>query len=145
MFDENKSLTVLSAKPGEVLSIHHSVNDNLVAMPGRGMEETRAYIITLSQVPDTCSIFIYMHLLDSNVPVVYTHHRQYAPVSEYQDVLQEALDFLESMGFMMEDLDYREINSDEKLTLLKTLPPFLKTFPPFSAARKRPKRKRIWS
>ena len=72
----------------------------------------------------TFSIYVALHLPKAGENVVYVHDRRQLTVEEYRDVEIEGLQFLESMGFMLDNLNFRNLAPDAQEQVLRRVPLF---------------------
>jgi hypothetical protein len=73
------------------------------------------------------SIYVGLFLPKSGENVVYVHDRRQLTVDEYGEVEVEALQFLESMGFMLDNLNFRNLSPQAQAETLKRIPLFSRT------------------
>lgn len=132
MFSVDSTRTWVDPSEGEVVGLISSLNQPLVqAAPDRPTEPTQAYIIT-RQLASGFEVLVYFHLLDSNVPVIYSDDESpvdEASVPESQDVAQE---LVLSMGFLIENRNIEGLPAAERGEMIKDLPPFHQDLSPFA-------------
>jgi hypothetical protein len=95
-----------------------SVNAPYVAPQGYTTEATRAYLCTIKRGGDKLSIYIYLHLTQTNKGVMYCFDKDPISVMNYSLAKEEAMEFAESMGFIME-------KAEVSTNTLKLIPPFM--------------------
>jgi hypothetical protein len=61
---------------------------------------------------------------------VYVHDRWQITVDEYRELEAEGLQFLESMGFMLDNLNFRNLSPEAQEQTLKRVPLFSPSRPP---------------
>jgi hypothetical protein len=66
--------------------------------------------------------------------VVYVHDRAQLAVEDYRDAEVEGLNFLESMGFMLDNLNFRNLTPEMQSRTFERIPLFHPPRPPGSAA-----------
>lgn len=115
----------LGVHPEHAVAVIESINSPNVSVPGFQTEPAKGYILGARISTHGFSVFVYLHLLDSNSVAIYRTNRHNVPVSEYPSVEGEAIQFLESMGFMLDNLNFRSRSPAAKQQLAKTLPVFL--------------------
>lgn len=105
-----------------VLEVFSAVNQPQIAAEGVDAQEAQAYICS-GHHQGAFQVYIYLHMRASNIALVYAWDE---PVTKaiYTDVRNDALQFTESMGFMMEDLSVRRLDPVERARLLSRLPIF---------------------
>jgi len=132
MFEIQPSIRHLAAIPEQVISIANSVNHPLVAVPGRTSQMAEAFVVALREVGDLAVVFVCLWLdLDRDL-VIYAS----APIEmeELDEVREEAMAFCESMGFIMEDTSFAELDRASQEELLVRLPPFSAERAPLSTS-----------
>ena len=122
MFHYDSSLLQLAARPGQLLALAESSNQPQVHVAGRQAQPAQAFVVSLRQGPDTGSVFIYLWLTLARQPAVFVPDERTLPLSSLARVEEEAWNFCESMGFM---LDRAQVGSPaEQAELFARLPPF---------------------
>lgn len=122
MFEIQPTIRNLSAGPDQVLSIANSINHPLVVVPGRASQMAEAFVVALREVGDLVVVFVCLWLDLDREQVIYAS----APIEEdeVEDVRQEGLAFCESMGFIMEDAPFSDLDRVSQEEMLARLPPF---------------------
>ena len=123
MFVLNQQLKRISASIEEVAYLASSINRPVVVLPGESPEPAQAYICIVRKEKGY-EVYIYLHLIHSNRPIIYQWDQGAVSRSEVSAVQQEALSFTESMGFMMSDLRWRELAPAEREDLYNSIPLF---------------------
>lgn len=124
-----------------IISLIQSINQPLIAAADYPAEETQAYVITLQAGDRSLSTYIFFHLQRSNQSVIYYYDQAPFMGDRLVEAETEAVDFVESMGFMMDNLRYDRLPEAERERLQKEIPLFyasLKEYEPI--LRKREKR-----
>ncbi len=118
MFALRDEMKYIKATEDEIVDVLTSVNAPYVAPPGYSSESTRAYICSLKRGKDRFSVFIYLYLSRSHKGLVYCYDKDPVESTEHPGARGEAMDFVESMGFIMEKAEHtaKSINH---------LPPFM--------------------
>ena len=93
-------------------------------MPGYAPQVTSAYVVGRRNPSGNFSIVIYLHLTETNEAVIYVHDLVEVGVAEFPDVEAEALTFGESMGFMVDNANYRNLTPLQQEEILESLPCF---------------------
>lgn len=122
MFEIQPTIRHLAASPEQVISIANSINHPLVVVPGRSSQMAEAFVVALREVGDLVVVFVCLWLDLDREQVIYAS----APIEEeeVEEVSQEAIAFCESMGFIMEETTFRELDRVTQEELLARLPPF---------------------
>ena len=124
MFQPEPSLTWIPASRETVVAIVESINQPQVSIPGKASQQVFGHLVGVRNANNTFSIYVALHLPKSGENVVYVHGRRQVTVEEYRDVEVEGLQFLESMGFMLDNLNFRNLAPDAQEKTLKRIPLF---------------------
>lgn len=115
MFEIDSTQYFIPAKPEEVSEVYYSVNTILVAPAEHSAEPTKAYIISIQyENISAFVVYIYLYLLDSGRGVIYRREEGFVSSQEYEQVIEEAFHFLESMGFILDKIDFRSLSPVER-------------------------------
>jgi hypothetical protein len=107
----------------QVVSLAHSLNAPHVAIPGRPAGPARAYVVGLRGSAGF-AVFVYLFLPEAQDCAVYMPERRNLSAEQYEHELGEAQGFVESMGFMMDPIQFRALDRGQQDELLRTLPVF---------------------
>jgi hypothetical protein len=124
MFEIDPELKHIQATREQVVAIIESVNQPHVAIPGKAPQAAQAFVTGVRNKNATFSIYIYLYLAATQDCVVYTGPEPQFPLEGYRDQEAEALNFVESMGFMMENANFRNLAPPAQEELLARLPQF---------------------
>lgn len=124
MFTLDPTLTHLEATRERVASISESVNHPHVGVPGREAQATSGFVVGLRNDDGTVALYVYMWLTRSREAVIYPMNDRRLDADEFGRAMEEALQFCESMGFIMESVPFRTLSPQAQDELLATLPPF---------------------
>ena len=121
MFTPEPSLKYLPATREQVVAIIEGINQPQISIPGKAPQGVTGHLVGLRNAGGTFSIYVALHLPKSGENVVYLHGRRQVSAEEYREVQEEGLHFLESMGFMLDNLNYRNLTPDLQEATLKRL------------------------
>lgn len=125
MFSIDERFRGLPAGREQILSLYQSINSPHLAIPGKLAGPAQAFVVGL-RGSGGYAVFIYLYLSEAQDCAVYVPSRRNASAEEYQQDEAEALGFVESMGFMMDNANFRGLPTSHQEELLKTLPVFFK-------------------
>ena len=134
MFQPEPSLTWIPAAREQVVAIVESINQPQVSIPGKASQQVSGHLVGIRNANGTLSIYVALHLPKSGENVVYVNDRRQLTVEEYRQVEVEGLQFLESMGFMLDNLNYRNLGPDVQEKTLGRIPLFSQPRPPGEVA-----------
>ena len=123
MFTIDERLGGLPAVKDQVVQLYQSLNAPHLAVPSRRAGPATAYVLGL-RGPNGFAVFVYLYLAESGECAVYVPANGTVSAEEYQAEEAGALNFVESMGFIMDNLNFRGRPADEQDGLLQTLPVF---------------------
>ncbi len=134
MFKPEPAITWIPAVREQVVAVIESINQPQVSIPGKASQQVFGHLVGLRNGNGSFSIYVALHLPKSGENVVYVHDRRQLTVDEYREVEVEGLQFLESMGFMLDNLNYRNMAPAMQDATLKRVPLFSPPRPPGAAA-----------
>lgn len=132
MYTIDERLKGLPAVKEQVVQLYQSLNQPHLAVPNRSAGPATAYVLGL-RGPSGFAVFVYLYLSEAGECAVYVPSNGTVPADKYQSEEAEALGFVESMGFIMDNLNFRGRPPDEQETIIRTAPVFQREPPPPSA------------
>jgi hypothetical protein len=133
VFEPDPSIRFIPATREQVVALVESINQPQVSIPGKTPQSVQGFLCGLRNPSGTFSIFVSLHLPRTGENVVYLHPRRELAVEEYREVELEGLHFLESMGFMLDNLNFRNLAHAQQLETMKRVPAFQPPRPPAPA------------
>jgi hypothetical protein len=125
VFRPDPSIPALPAHREQVVAIVESINQPQVSIPGKPAQAVQGHLCGMRNPNGSFSIYVGLHLPTSRENVFYVHDRpQLATVDDYREVELEGLQFLESMGFMLDNLNFRNLPPDAQEKTLQRIPLF---------------------
>lgn len=122
MFEPDTSITHVPASREQVVAVVESINQPQVSVPGRPPQPVSCHLIGLRGQDGALAILIALHLPRTGENVVYVHERRQLTVEQYREVELEGLQFLESMGFMLDNLNFRNLEPAQQEQVLRRIP-----------------------
>lgn len=121
MFQWDKSIKTLDVPVGKVMHLFRSMRDVQLALPGLPAQEARAYLCQyqVAQGVGTATIF---QLHKSGQLAFYVDSPREVPAGKAESMLDQAMVFVESMGFLMTDLDIHLMSEADRELLWSSLP-----------------------
>jgi len=138
VFQPDPSLPFVRATREQVVALVESINQPQVSIPGKTSQAVQGYLCGLRNPNGTFSILVSLFLPKTGENVVYLHDRRQVSLEEYRDVAIEGLQFLESMGFMLDNLNFRNLAPAAQESTLKRVPVFSPPRPPPAQAQAAP-------
>jgi len=133
VFTPDPSILFVPATREQVVAIIEGINQPQVSIPGKAPQGVSGHLCGLRNANGTFSIYVALHLPKNGENVVYLHPRRQLTAEEYREVQEEGLHFLESMGFMLDNLNYRNMAPDLQDATLRRVPLFSPPRPPGAA------------
>ena len=137
MFTPDPSILYVPATREQVVAVIEGINQPQVSIPGKAPQGVSGHLCGVRNANGTFSIYVALHLPKSGENVVYLHEHHQLTADDYRAVQDEGLAFLESMGFMLDNLNYRNMAPALQDATLKRLPLFSPPRPPGAARRGR--------
>ncbi|HYH98998.1 social motility and stimulation tgl protein [Hyalangium sp.] len=125
MFNIDERYRGLPASREQVIALHTSLNSPHLFIPGKPAGPAQAFILGLRGSTGFAT-FIYLYLSEAADCAVYVSGKRNTSFEEYLGEEGEALAFVESMGFMMDNSNWRSLPQATQEDLLKTLPVFFR-------------------
>jgi hypothetical protein len=121
MFQWDKSIKTLDVAVGQVIQLFRSMRDVQLALPGLPAQEASAYLCQYqtSQGVGTTAIFA---LHKSGQLAFYVNTPREVGPEKAETMLDQALVFVESMGFLLTDLDIHLLTESDREMLWASLP-----------------------
>jgi Tfp pilus assembly protein PilF len=132
MYTIDERLRGLPAVKDQVVQLYQSLNAPHLAIPGRKAGPAMAFVLGL-RGPSGFAVFVYLYMQQSGESAVYVPSNGTVPAEQFQSEEAEALGFTESMGFIMDNLNFRGRPPDEQDAIIRTMPVFMREPPPPAA------------
>ncbi len=125
MFSIDERLRGLPASREQVVALYQSLNQPHLAIPGRQAGPAQGFTVGIRGA-NGFAVFVYLYLPESLDCAIYASGRRNLTAEEYEQEESEALAFLESMAFMIDNLNFRSLPVEQQDELIRTLPVFYK-------------------
>ncbi len=134
MFRPEESITHVPVTKEQVVAIVESINQPQVSIPGKAPQMVAGWLVGLRNANGTFSIFVGLHLSKTGENVIYLDDaNRHITVEAYRDLEVEGLHFLESMGFMLDNLNFRNLSPTAQDETMKRIPLFRPPLAPSAA------------
>ena len=121
MFQWDKSITTLELPAAKTIHLFRSMRDVQLALPGLPAQEASAYLCQY-EAPQGVGTAVVFHLHKSSQLAFYVEAPSVVPAGKAETMLDRALVFVESMGFLMTDLDIHLLGESDREMLWSSLP-----------------------
>ncbi len=125
MFVIDDRLRGIPVNEDQVAALYQSINAPHLAIPGKHAGPAKAFIVGV-RTPSGFAVVVYLHLPDSADCAVYSSGERNLTPEQYQEEEAEALSFVESMGFMVDNMNFRGMPLEDQEEMLRALPVFMK-------------------
>jgi len=132
MFTPIPGRNSLGIGPDSVVGVIESINTPNIAIPELGTEPTKAYLIGCLTPGGGATVFCYLLFLDTNRPSVYISNPPEVSIDRYPALEEDSIHFVESMGFMLDNLNFRARAPQDQQALVESLPFFYEQQPRMS-------------
>lgn len=129
MFTPLPGRNALGVGPDRVVAIIESINTPNIAIPDVGTEPTKAWLVGCVTPAGGATVFCYLLFLDTNRPIVYISNPSEVALADYPSLESDAIQFVESMGFMLDNLNFRARAPQDQQALVEQLPFFFEQQP----------------
>jgi hypothetical protein len=121
MFRWHQEIKCLNIPASQVFHLERSLSAVQVALPGLPSQEATAYLCVFS-AEKGLRVTLVLHLHTSQCLAFYLHEGADAPQKVADRLIEEGLDFAESLGFMLSDVDYRKLDKQQRVFIWDSLP-----------------------
>lgn len=118
------SLNHVPAKREHVVALLESINQPLVNIPTHGTAATGAFILGTRNEHGYFTVFVYLHQPESKAVVLYVSEPRNLTPDQYKSEEAEALRFVESMGFLIDDVRFPTLSASEQEAVISRVPMF---------------------
>lgn len=123
MFEISKDKSYVTAEREQVARLMMSFNEPMVAPSRHSAQPTQAYICTLKE-GEGFSVYIYLYLTIEKIGIIYGYTDKITDAQSLQTAEDEALQFTDDMGFIVDDLNFEFLDISEQNKLLASIPLF---------------------
>ena len=124
MLKVDSSLNHIPAGRNHVIGLHESINQPLVNIPSFGTAPTAAYVLGTRNDQGAYTVFVYLHQAETRAVVIYVSEPRHLTHDQYRVEEADALRFVESMGFMVDNLHFPTLAPPEQETVMERVPLF---------------------
>jgi hypothetical protein len=125
VFDIHPEIKSIRVGREQIVTIIESINSPMVAAANKPLEPAKSYILGVRNTSGLFTIYVYLHLLQSKECMIYLHDPPEIQMESYHDTELEALQFVESMGFMVDNVNFRNMAPEQQVTLMEGMPMFV--------------------
>lgn len=124
MFEPDATLSFLSTTRDRVVLLSESINQPQISVPGQGSQAAQSHLCGIQNPDGSFSLFAALHFAETGATTFYVYQpRKFGldllPVAE-----ADGLQFLESMGFMLDNLNFPGLPAQQQQELFLRIPLF---------------------
>ena len=125
MFIVDKSLKFINRDDKKLLTILKSSNQPLIAAADRPAEPTESYLCSYQNKSKKIETYVMLYLVKSGIRVFYRSDKGEYQADDFSEVEADALEFLESMGFTMDNISFQKMSEAEKDEIFSAMSLFI--------------------
>jgi type IV pilus assembly protein PilF len=124
MLKVDPSLNHVPARRETIVALLESINQPLVNIPSHGTASTGAFIMGTRNPDGYFTMYVYLHQPETKAVIIYVSEPRSLTVDQYRVEEEEAQRFVESMGFMMDDIRFPGLDVPEQESVISRVPLF---------------------
>ena len=124
MLKVDASLNHIPAGREHVIALFESINQPLVNIPSYGTAPTGAFVLGTRNEYGYYTVFVYLYQQETRAVVVYISEPRNLTAESYRGEEQEAIRFVESMGFMIDNIHFPTLAPSEQEAVMARIPLF---------------------
>lgn len=130
MFTIDPEKTVEELREKKIFKVFSSMNNHQVATPETSLEEARSYVLFFREGGKKLSVYIGLHLLPTDRKLFYAHSANPFFEDDLNDVEEEARNFAEDLGAMLDEVNFANLSDAEREDWLENQSIFSRKKPP---------------
>ena len=129
MFRPDPTIPFVPATRDRVVALVESINQPQISIPSKPSQAVTGHLCGVKNANGSFSIYVALFLPQSAENVVYVHEPRELAFEASREAEGEGLQFLESMGFMLDNLNFRNMNPDLQQRTIERVPLFSRPNP----------------
>jgi len=121
MFTWDKSIHAINLPASKVVALFRSMRELQLALPGVSAQQASAYLCQYQAEAGVGTVAVF-HLHKSHLLAFYVSDPQFVPEQDVDNLLDQGLNLVESMGFLMTDQDLHLLDESDQEMLWASLP-----------------------
>jgi Flp pilus assembly protein TadD len=118
------TLNHIPARREHVVSLYESINQPLVNIPNHGTAPTGAFLLGTRNEHGFYTVFVYLHQPETRAVIIYVSEPRNLNAEQFRLEETEAVRFVESMGFMVDSVHFRQLGPVEQDAVIARVPIF---------------------
>lgn len=121
MFQWDKTINTIDIPAAKVVHLFRSMREVQLALPGVSAQQASSFLCQYQEGDGIATVAVF-HLHKSKVLSFYYSDPRIVPEQKVDSMLDQGLNFVESMGFLMTDQDIHLLDADDQEMLWASLP-----------------------
>lgn len=121
MFKWDESINRIDVSANKVVHLFRSMREVQLALPGIPAQQATAYLCQYKQPEGIATVAVF-HLNKSRILAFYCSDPRVVPEQKMDNMLDQGLNFVESMGFLLTDQDIHLLDDSDQQMLWESLP-----------------------
>jgi len=121
MFQWDESINRIDVSANKVVHLFRSMREVQLALPGIPAQQASAYLCQYKQSEGIATVAVF-HLHKSGILAFYFSDPRVVPEQKMDNMLDQGLNFVESMGFLLTDQDIHLLDDSDQQMLWESLP-----------------------
>ena len=121
MFKWDESMNRIDVSASKVVHLFRSMREVQLALPGIPAQQASAYLCQYKQPEGIATVAVF-HLNKSRILAFYCSDPRVVPEQKMDNMLDQGLNFVESMGFLLTDQDIHLLDDSDQQMLWESLP-----------------------
>lgn len=121
MFTWDKSIHAINLPASNVVALFRSMREVQLALPGVSAQQASAYLCQYQAESGVATVAVF-HLHKSHLLAFYVSDPQFVPEKDIDNLLDQGLNLVESMGFLMTDQDLQLLDEADQEMLWASFP-----------------------
>ena len=121
MFLRDESINGIAVSADKIVHLFRSMREVQLALPGVSAQQASAYLCQYKQPEGIATVAVF-HLHKSRVLAFYFSDPRVIPEQKMDNMLDQGLNFVESMGFLLTDQDIHLLDEADRQMLWEALP-----------------------
>jgi hypothetical protein len=124
VFRPDPTIAFVAVAREQVVALIEGINQPQISIPGKLPQAAHGHLCGLRNPNGSFSAFVGLYLPQSAENVIYARDPREFPREEYLEAEAEGVHFLESMGFMLDNLNFRSLAVEVQESTLERVPLF---------------------
>ena len=133
MFRPDPTIPFVDATRERVVALVESLNQPQISIPSKPSQAAHGFLCGLRSPNGAFALYVGLYLPQSAENVIYAYEPRELGLDAFRAARNEGLHFLESMGFMLDDLRFSNQSPEQQERILQRVPLFSRPKPAAAA------------